>query len=135
MNISCCMCESMETAQSPGDDTSSCDTAKRRAQSTDHAQSVHCVGVLRAWPIERWSNKHMGKNEHKTPTPCEDQAKTKEKQTPQSTGRKTAHLTRFVNMELNRVFLPWFSAFFIAPPLCGIKASITVEVGPGPSPA
>ena len=40
-------------------------------KSTGYTQSVvHCVGGLRAWPIDSCSNKDAGRSECETPTPC-----------------------------------------------------------------
>ena len=55
------MCEQTDTAQSRGDDA--------RPGGSDHTQSViDFVGSLRAWLIDRCSNKDAGKREHETPT-------------------------------------------------------------------
>ena len=44
---------------------------QRGHESTDNTQSVvQCVGGLRAWPIDRCSDKDAGKHESKTPIPC-----------------------------------------------------------------
>ena len=41
-------------------------------ESTGCTRSVvHCVGGLRAWPIDMCSNKHAGRIQSETPTPCE----------------------------------------------------------------
>ena len=40
-------------------------------ESTGYTRSVvHCVGGLRVWPIDRCSNKDVGRSERKTPTLC-----------------------------------------------------------------
>ena len=44
---------------------------QRGHESTDNTQSVvQCVGGLRAWPIDRCSDKDAGKHERQTPIPC-----------------------------------------------------------------
>ena len=62
-----------------GDDTHAVVTRPKWAQGGTH-RVVTNVGVLRAWPTDRCSNKDAGKNESKTPTPCEnEQAQNSEK--------------------------------------------------------
>ena len=60
MTMSCCVCGPMETAQSLGDDTRAVVTRLNGHQSADFAavlRGLCCVGVLRAWPIDRCSQK------------------------------------------------------------------------------
>ena len=72
MSTSCCMCEPMETAQCPGDDTHAVVAGTKWAREHGiHAKCGPIVGGLRAWPIDMCSNKDAGRSQSETPTLCE----------------------------------------------------------------
>ena len=70
MSIPCCVCESMETAQSHGDDTHAVATRQMWAREHGLRVVVSIVGGLRAWLIDRFSNRDAGECEIKTASPC-----------------------------------------------------------------
>ena len=66
MSMSCCVCEPMETAQSLGNDTHA--MMKRPRWVSEHGRHKKCgspcpVGGLRAWPVDKCSNKDVGESE------------------------------------------------------------------------